>query len=182
MPVFVTGGGRGFIAGHLVRALERAGHEVRREWVDVPDRVALERAVRGCDAVVPVAALYSFTASALEIEAVDVGGTRNVIAACRAAGVRRLVHTSTAGTCGPVRERAATEEDSPPHRELGVPDKRTKLEAEKLVLAAAFDGLEARLSTRRRRSATATMRRHRAGGWCARSAAAAIERRCARAG
>jgi hypothetical protein len=42
-----------------------------------------------------------------------------------------------------VRGRAATEEDSPPRWELGVPYKRTKLEAEELVLAAARDGLEA---------------------------------------
>jgi dihydroflavonol-4-reductase len=142
MQVFVTGGGRGFIAGHVVRALERAGHDVRHEWVDVRDRAALQRAVRDCEAVVHVAALYSYTASASEIEAINVGGTRNVIAACRAADVRRLVHTSSAGTCGPVPGRAATEEDSPPHWELEVPYKRTKLEAERLVLAAAAEGLE----------------------------------------
>jgi dihydroflavonol-4-reductase len=111
--------------------------------VDVRNRVALERAVRGCNAVVHVAALYSFTASALEIEAVNVGGSRNVIAACRAAGVRRLLHSSTAGTCGPVWGRVATEGDGPPCWDLGVPYKRTKLEAEELVLAAALDGLEA---------------------------------------
>jgi dihydroflavonol-4-reductase len=143
MQVFVTGGGRGFIAGHVVRALERAGHSVRRDWVDVRDRAELQRAVRDCEAVVHVAALYSYTASASELEAINVGGTRNVIAACRAAGVRRLVHTSSAGTCGPVPGRAATEEDRPPHWELAVPYKRTKLEAERLVLAAAAEGLEA---------------------------------------
>jgi dihydroflavonol-4-reductase len=137
--VFVTGGGRGFIGGHLVSALERARHEVRREWVDVRDGAGLERAFRGCDAVLHVAAVYSYTAPAQEIEEVNVGGTRNVIAACQAAGVRRLVHTSTAGTCGPVAGRPATEEDHPPTWELGVPYKRTKLEAESLVLAAAAD-------------------------------------------
>ncbi len=143
MQVFVTGGGRGFIGGHVVRALEQAGHDVRREWVDVRDRAALRRAVRDCEAVVHVAALYSYTASVLEMEAINVGGTRNVIAACRAAGVRRLVHTSSSGTCGPVPGRAATEEDGPPLWELGVPYKRTKLEAERLVIAAAAEGLEA---------------------------------------
>jgi dihydroflavonol-4-reductase len=143
MRVLVTGGGRGFIGGHVVNALERAGHDVSREWVDVRDRVSLERAARGCDAVVHVAALYSFTASAAELEAINVTGTRNVIAACRAAGVGRLVHTSSAGTCGPVPGRVATEEDSPPSWELAVPYKRTKLAAERLVLAAASDGLEA---------------------------------------
>ena len=129
----MTGGGRGFIGGHLVSALERAGHEVRRDWIDVRDRVGLEGAMRGCDAVMHVAALYSYAASPTEIEEVNVGGTRNVIAACRAAGVRRLVHTSSAGTCGPVPGRVATEEDGPPDWELRVPYKRTKLEAEKLV-------------------------------------------------
>ncbi len=143
MRVFVTGGGRGFVGGHVVAALEAAGHEARREWADVRDRDALERAMRGCDAVVHVAALYSYTAPASELEAVNVDGTRNVLDACRAAGVARLVHTSTAGTCGPVEGRPATEEDGPPEWELRVPYKRTKLDAERLVLAAAAGGLDA---------------------------------------
>jgi dihydroflavonol-4-reductase len=143
MRVFVTGGGRGFVGVHLVTALEDAGHEVRREWVDVRDRPGLVERMKGCDAVVHVAALYSYDAPAAEMEAVNVGGTENVIAACRAAGVRRLVHTSSAGTCGPVPGRAATEEDGPPAWELRVPYKRTKVEAERLVLAAVADGLEA---------------------------------------
>lgn len=140
MRVFVTGGGRGFVGGHVVAALEDAGHEVRREWADVRDLPALERAMRGCDAVMHVAALYSYTARADEIEAVNVDGTRNVTAACLSAGVPRLVHTSSAGTCGPVPGRPATEDDAPPEWELRVPYKRTKLEAEKLVLAAAETG------------------------------------------
>ena len=143
MRVFVTGGGLGFVGGHLVRAVEHAGHEVRRDWVDVRNGAELQRGFRGCDAVMHVAALYSYSASASAMEEVNVGGTENVIAACRAAGVSRLVHTSTSGTCGPVAGRVATEADEPPNWELAVPYKRTKLEAERLVLAAAADGLEA---------------------------------------
>jgi len=141
--VFVTGGGRGFIGGHVVRALAAAGHDVASEFVDVRDSGGLTRAFRGADAVCHVAALYSFSAPAAEIEAVNVAGTANVVAACRAAGVRRLVHTSSCATCGPVPGRPATEEDEPPEWELVVPYKRTKVEAERLVLAAAADGLDA---------------------------------------
>ena len=96
----------------------------------------LRRAVDGCDAVFHVAGLYSFTAPARQLELVNVQGTRNVIEACRAASVERLVVTSSCATCGPVPGRQATEDDSPPPWELAVPYKRTKLEAERLALAA----------------------------------------------
>lgn len=133
--VYVTGAS-GFVGSHVARELRERGYEVRTGWVDLLDAKRLRRAFAGCDAVVHVAALYSFTAPAAELEAVNVGGTRNVVEACRAEGVRRLLATSSSATCGPVPGRQATEDDSPPPWELAVPYKRTKLEAERLVLAA----------------------------------------------
>ena len=93
--------------------------------------------MRGCDALVHVAALYSYDRrDARALARVNIEGTRTVLAAAARAGVGRIVHTSTAGTCGPVAGRPATEEDGPPDWELAVPYKRTKLEAERLALAA----------------------------------------------
>ncbi len=141
MEIYVTGAS-GFIGRHVVRELARAGAAVRSERVDLLDRLGLVRVLRGCDAVVHVAALYSYSAPADLLERVNVQGTRNVVDACAAAGVRRLVYTSTAGTCGPVEGRAADETDAPPAWELAVPYKRTKVAAERLVLAAARLGIE----------------------------------------
>jgi dihydroflavonol-4-reductase len=142
MRIYVTGAS-GFVGGHVTAALRGAGGDVRTRRADLLDGAALERALRGCEAVVHVAGLYSYDAGAAELEAVNVEGTRRLLEACVRAGLRRLVYTSTAGTCGPVAGRAATEADAPPPWELGVPYKRTKLAAERLVLDAARDGLEA---------------------------------------
>jgi dihydroflavonol-4-reductase len=142
MRIYVTGGS-GFVGSHVVRELREAGADVRAERVDLLDREGLDRAMRGCEAVVHAAALYSYDAPASEHERVNVEGTRRLLGACAARGVRRLVHTSTAGTCGPAPGRIANERDSPPRWELSVPYKRTKLAAERLVLQAARSGLEA---------------------------------------
>jgi dihydroflavonol-4-reductase len=142
VTVYVTGA-TGFVGAHVARELRERGAVVRAERAELLDRTQLARVFSGCEAVVHVAALYSYDADPLAVERVNVDGTRNVLEACVRAGVRRLLFTSTAGTCGPVPGRAATEADSPPPWELAVPYKRTKLAAERLVLAAAADGLDA---------------------------------------
>lgn len=142
MKACVTGAS-GFVGAHVARELAAQGAEVRAERVDLLDAGALARAIEGCDAVFHVAALYSYDADPALIERVNVEGTRNVVEACLRGNVRRLVHTSTAGTCGPVAGRPATEKDGPPGWELAVPYKRTKLAAERLVLEAARGPLDA---------------------------------------
>jgi dihydroflavonol-4-reductase len=141
-------GAAGFIGAHVAAALAAGGAAVRafdrdepaggriEDWVrgDVLDVDALRRALGGCDAVFHLAAIYSYSrGAAARMLEVNLEGTRNVLAA---AGERRVVHTSSAATCGPVPGRAATERDEPPSWELKVAYKRSKIESERLALRA----------------------------------------------
>ena len=135
MKVYISGA-TGFVGGHVARELREQGAEIRDERIDLLDRDRLERAIDGCDAIVHVAALYSYEAPEAEFERVNVEGTRTLLAAALAKNVRRFLFTSTAGTCGPVPGRDATEADAPPPWELAVPYKRTKIEAERLAREA----------------------------------------------
>jgi dihydroflavonol-4-reductase len=149
-------GAAGFIGAHVVAALCAAGADVRgfdrreagafagSDFVigDILDREALARALDGRDAVFHLAALYSYRRSdAAAMQAVNVEGTRALLdAALRGSARRRVVHTSSCATCGPVPGRAATEDDQPARWELRVPYKRTKLEGEVLAQRAAAAG------------------------------------------
>ncbi len=135
MKAYVSGA-TGFVGSHVARELRQRGADVRDERVDLLDAQGLERVVRGCEAVVHVAALYSYDAPVEAFERVNVEGTRMLLDVAVRTGVRRFVHCSTAGTCGPVPGRPATEEDEPPAWELEVPYKRTKVAAERLALEA----------------------------------------------
>ncbi len=152
MKALVTGAS-GFIGSHVVAALASSGAEVRafdrRAPADLPsgadfaqgdllDREALRRALAGCDAVFHLAALYSYARrDAAAMERINVEGTRTLI---EEAGSRRIVHTASCATCGPVAGRAANETDSPAAWELRVPYKRTKIAGERLALDAAARG------------------------------------------
>jgi len=148
-------GAAGFIGSHVVAALAAAGASVRafdlRAPAELPQGVefsqgdlldgdALRRALAGCDTVFHLAALYSYSPrDSAAMERVNVEGTRVLLAQ---AGARRIVHTSSCATCGPVAGRAATEEDGPAAWELRVAYKRTKLAGERLALEAAARGAD----------------------------------------
>ena len=83
--------------GDDVTVLQRrpSGLPCREVLGDVADPAVVGRAVRGQDAVVHLAAKVDVTGPWAEYVHANVEGTRAVVAACRAAGVGRLVHVSS---------------------------------------------------------------------------------------
>lgn len=151
MRALVTGGG-GFLGGAIVRLLTARGDSVRslsrgdypsladlgveQVRADLADAAAVQSAVRGCDVVFHVAAQAGIWGKFDEYYQCNVVGTRNVVAACRAQGVRRLVYTSSPSVVFDGRDMEGVDESAPypGHYEAAYP--ATKAEAEREVLAA----------------------------------------------
>ena len=83
--------------GDTVSVLQRnsSGLGVTEYLGDVVDRRAVADSMAGADAVIHLAARVAVTGSWAEFKAVNVQGTRNVVGAAQAAGVRRFVHVSS---------------------------------------------------------------------------------------
>ncbi len=151
MNVLVTGGG-GFLGQAIIRRLVARGDAVRTfqrgEYPalaamhvectrgDLSDREAVRRAAENCDAVIHTAAKAGVWGPYEDYYRANVVGTRNVIDACLAAGVGRLIHTSSPSVVFDGRDEAGIDESAPyPSRYLAHYP-RTKAEAEWMVLAS----------------------------------------------
>ena len=151
MKAVVTGGG-GFLGKAIVKMLIERGDEVtvlgRSDYPDVAalgatcvkgdvvDFALMKDVVADQDVVFHVAAKAGVWGDPLDYEAANVTGTQNVIDACVARGVSRLVHTSSPSvTFGGGDAVHATESLPYPKTHL-YHYGRTKAEAERRVLAA----------------------------------------------
>lgn len=151
--VFLTGGS-GFIGGVLATALRDRGDSVvalaRSEEAaakvtalgaepvrgDVLDRPSLDAAIVGCDVVYHVAGVNSHCPKdPSRLTRVNVEGPANVVRAAGAAGIGRVVFTSSAATIGEAEGTVGTEDS--PHRGtyLSVYE-RSKHEGERAAFAA----------------------------------------------
>jgi dihydroflavonol-4-reductase len=161
MKVFVTGA-TGFVGSHVARVLSQQGAELRllaraasrtenleglraeRVTGDLCDADVLRQGMSGCELVFHVAADYRLWApDPREIYRANVEGTRTVLEAARAAGVRRVVHTSSVGTIGFRTNGHPADEDSP----VSLADmigtyKRSKFMSEQAAMEAARGGLD----------------------------------------
>jgi dihydroflavonol-4-reductase len=150
--VLVTGA-TGFTGGHLAQHLIAHGDEVRalvrarsRERFDrsplpakgitavdgdLLDAAAVRRAVEGVDVVYHIAATYREAGQPdSAYRAINIDGTRNILEAAKAAGVKRVVHCSTGGVHGHIANPPANE-DAPFNP--GDVYQDTKLAAEQLA-------------------------------------------------
>jgi Nucleoside-diphosphate-sugar epimerases len=154
MKVALVTGASGFLGSSLVatlcgrgvkvRALVRPTSDLRRlaglgaEIVrgDVCDLASLREAARSQQVVFHAAAKVPDWGPRREFFRVNLDGTRNVVAACQDAGVERLVHVSSMTVLGLPREGGAVDEQSPYQPSPRDAYTASKIEAERLVLAA----------------------------------------------
>lgn len=161
MQALVTGA-TGFVGANLVEALGTRGWRVRAmrrktsplkalegltyedALGDVTDYDALLHATRGVDAVFHVAAIATYWRSDIQqMYRVNVDGTRNVLNAARANGVKRVVVTSSSAAMGRAPFGTAIDETArynlkPAEYHYGY----TKVLAEDVVREFVRDGLD----------------------------------------
>jgi dihydroflavonol-4-reductase len=129
--------------GETVRAFIRASSDRRNlEGLgidiavgDLTDRRSVEKAIQGCDTVFHVAADYRLWVPKPDVMfAANVEGTRYVMEAAGAAGVRRIVYTSSVATLGLPTTEVPADEDTPASQaDMIGPYKQSKYAAEGVV-------------------------------------------------
>jgi nucleoside-diphosphate-sugar epimerase len=160
MPTAFVTGGSGFIGGFLIERLRAEGWDVRalarsqgaeqkvreRGAVPVPGDLENEALMRdgatGCDVAFHAAAKVEDWGDPDEFERLNVRGTEKVIAACREAGVRRLVHVGTEAALMAGEPLVNVDEGAPLRPDSPALYPSTKAKAEQLVRAANGDRLE----------------------------------------
>lgn len=149
--VFITGAS-GFIGGKIAERLLGAGRKVkvlaRRPLPDLEklgamiitgdleSPAALRQGCEGVATVFHVAGRVGVWGPADDFFKINVEGTRNVIAACRAAGVRRLVYTSSPSVVYNGKNLAGVDESAPLCTTAPCAYPTSKAAAERLVTAA----------------------------------------------
>jgi len=156
MRALVTGG-NGFLGryiieyllerGYAVTAFQRSsapgleGRGVAVVQGNLGDSAAVRKAVSGHDAVFHVAAKAGIWGDRRAFWEANVIGTRNVLAACRAEGVGRLIYTSTPSVVFSGKAFSGADESVPYGRNWLCHYAETKAIAEQEVLAAAAGNL-----------------------------------------
>lgn len=153
MRVLVTGA-TGFLGAYMTKELKDHGHEVfgtyrkgsdtsRLESIGVPlrkfdltDAKGMKEAVGGMDAVVHLAAYYTFTGKKETYQRLNVDATSDLLDACSSEGVGRFIYCSSTEAMGPTEGVADEDSSVRPQYDYG----RSKVQAERLVRDHAIPG------------------------------------------
>ena len=155
-PLYLVTGAGGFVGSNLVDHLHARGYRVRAmvrkpeqaaalqgradevAVADITDPASLPPAVAGVDGVFHVAAIFRQEGVPdATFHAINVEGVRNIFEAAIAAGVPRIVHTSTNGVHSDVDVPPANE--TAPFKPADI-YQRTKLEGERVAMRYFEEG------------------------------------------
>jgi nucleoside-diphosphate-sugar epimerase len=147
-------GGAGYFGSLLVQRLRADGRQVRILDInrpeadqagvevvqgDIRDAATVNRACAGVEVVYHNVAQVPLAKDRELFVSVNEGGTRTLLDACRAAGVKKVVSTSSSAVFGAPDRNPVTEETPPrPQEDYG----RAKLAAEELCRQAVAQGLD----------------------------------------
>ena len=156
MRVLVTGAS-GFLGQYLVIELLDAGYKVRGTYhtpskkdllekigvepvrFDLADESTFPRVVENIDAIIHLAAYYTFTGKKELYRKLNIDATEKLARAAIKKNVDRFIYCSSTEAIGPV-DNPPGDENSPsnPQNEYG----KSKLEAEKRIISLAREGLK----------------------------------------
>jgi nucleoside-diphosphate-sugar epimerase len=146
LKVLVTGA-TGFLGGYVVDELVTHGHEVhaavrsgsdtnrldrsgvRKRAFDLTDPSGMGEAVRDMEAVVHLAAYYTFTGRKDLYQRLNVDATAALVDACKERGVGHFIYCSSSEAIGPVQGLGDETSELHPQFEYG----RSKVKAEQKV-------------------------------------------------
>ena len=154
-------GGTGFLGGEIVCQLLERGQKVRtlcRRDVEVPkgaevflgditDPDSLQHACRGIETVYHTASIPSISLRWQPFYETNVLGTQNVLDACKANGVRKLIYTSSASVSFDCKPQHGADETTPYPERWYAHYPHSKAVAEKLVLGQESPTVSADLLT-----------------------------------
>lgn len=154
--ILVTGGG-GFLGQAIVKLLLERGHKavifnrsahpelaklgVRCIQGDIRQRDEVIAAAKDCDAIIHTAAKAGVWGARSEYQAINVEGTKHVLAACEQHHIKHLVYTSSPSVVFDGSDQSGVDESIPypSHYLAAYPE--TKATAERLVLNANNENL-----------------------------------------
>lgn len=107
--------------GYTLRALTRSDHNIAFLKAlgvdivkgDVRDAASVERAMQGCEHVIHAAAHFRLWGPPQPFVETNIEGTRHVLEAALAAGVKKFIHISTIIVVGPQPPRVIITEETP---------------------------------------------------------------------